>query len=141
MDTKYESKVGKAPYVETTLVSGKAKLNTYLQLVEGATKAMFAWQHEVLKFADMRLAANMKLVSDVAEVKDAGDFARIVAEHVSNMYEHVSNTAVGYSQRVEEILRGGSKNNPSTTVHEYAEQGIGEYAKQSTGSKRQNVAA
>lgn len=107
MDTKYESKVGKAPYVETTLVSGKEKLNTYLQLVEGATKAMFAWQHEVLKFADMRLAANMKLVSDVAEVKDAGDFARIVAEHVSNMYEHVSNTAVGYSQRVEEILRGG----------------------------------
>jgi Phasin protein len=136
MDTKYESKVEKAPYVETTLVSGKENLNTYLQLVEGATEAMFSLQHEVLKFADMRLAANMKLVSDVTEAKDAGDFARILAEHVSNMYEHISNTAVGYSQRVQEILGGGSKDNPKSapiTVHEYA--------KQSTGSKRQNVDA
>jgi hypothetical protein len=144
MDTKYESKVGKAPYVETTLVSGKENLNTYLQLVEGATEAVFAWQHEVLKFADMRLAANMKLVSDVAEAKDAGDFARILAEHVSHMYEHISNTAVGYSQRVQDILRGGSKDirkSAPTTVHEYAKQSTGEYAKQSTGSKRQNVDA
>ena len=140
MDTKYESKVEKAPYVETTLVSGKENLNTYLQLVEDATKAMFGWQHEVLKFADMRVAANMKLVSDVAEAKDAGDFAKILAKHVSNMYEHISNTAVGYFQRVEDILRGGSKGAP-TTAHEYAKQGTGEYAKQGTGSKRQNVDA
>ena len=55
MDTKYESKVEKAPYVETKLVSGKENLNTYLQLVEDATEAMFAWQDEVLKFADMRV--------------------------------------------------------------------------------------
>ena len=144
MDTKFESKVEKAPYVETTLVSGKENPNTYLRLVEGATEAVFAWQHEVLKFADMRLTANKKLVSDVAEAKDAGDFARILVEHVSNMYAHISNTAVRYSQRVEDILRGDSKDNPKsapTTVHEYAKQSTGEYAKQSTGSKRQNVAA
>ena len=131
MDAMHESKVEKA-----TLVSGKENLNTYLQLVEDATKAMFGWQHEVLKFADMRVAANMKLVSDVAEAKDAGDFARILVEHVSNLYEHISNTVVRYSQRVQDILRGGSKDNPKsapTTVHEYA--------KQSTGSKRQNVDA
>ena len=89
MDTMHESKVERA-----TLVSGKENLNTYLQLVEDATKAMFGWQHEVLKFADMRVAANMKLLSDVAEAKDAGDYARILVEHVSNMYEHISNTVV-----------------------------------------------
>ena len=107
-----------------------------MQIVEGATEAIFAWQNEVLKFADMRLGANVKLVNDVAEAKDAGDFARILAEHVSNMYEQISNTAVGYSQRVQDILRGGSKNIPKsapTIVHEYA--------KQNTGSKRQNVDA
>ena len=76
MDAKHESKVEKTPYVETALVSGKENLNTYLQLMEDATKAMFGWQHEVLKFADMRVAANMKLASDVAEAKDAGDFAK-----------------------------------------------------------------
>src|SRR5512147_2233859 len=107
MDAKYESKAEKTPYVETT-VSGKENLNTYLQLVEDATKAMFGWQHEVLKFADMRVAANIKLVSDVAEAKEAGDFARILVEHVSNMYEHISNTVVSYSQRFQDILRGGS---------------------------------
>ncbi len=136
MDTKYESKVGKAPYVETTLASGKENLNTYLQLVEGATEAVFAWQHEVLKFADMRLAANMKLVSDVAEAKEAGDFARILVDHVSTVYENISNTVVRYSERVQDILRGGSKDTPvraPTTVPEYV--------KQSTGSKRQNVNA
>jgi hypothetical protein len=77
----------------------------------------------------------MKLVTDVAEAKDVGNFARILAEHVSNMYEHISNTAVGYSQRLQDILRGGSKDTPKSapTVHEYA--------KQNTGSKRQNVDA
>jgi phasin protein len=132
MDAKYESKVEKALYVERTLVSGKENLNTYLRLLEGATEAMVAWQYEVLKFADMRVAANMKLVSDVAEAKDTRDFARILAEHVSNMYEHMSNTAAGYSQRVQDILRGGSKNNPKsapTTVNESAKQSTGEYAK------------
>jgi uncharacterized protein involved in exopolysaccharide biosynthesis len=79
----------------------------------------------------MRVAANINLVSDVAEAKDAGDFARVLIEHVSNMYAHISNTAVRYSQRVEDILRVGS--NKNSTVHEYA--------KQSTGSKRQNVDA
>ena len=54
----------------------------------------------------------MKLVSDVAEAKDAGDFARIMTEHVSDMYAHILNTAVGYSQRVQDILRGGSKDEP-----------------------------
>lgn len=127
MDTMHQSKVEKA-----TPVSSKENLKTYLQLVEDATKAMFGWQHEVLKFADMRVAANMKLVSDVAEAKDTRDFARILAEHVSNMYEHMSNTAAGYSQRVQDILRGGSKNNPKsapTTVNESAKQSTGEYAK------------
>jgi hypothetical protein len=121
---------------KATLVSAKVNLNAYVQLVEDATKAMFGWQHEVLKFADARVAANMKLVSDVTEAKDAGDFARILVEHVSNMYEHISNTVVRYSQRVQDILREGSKDNPKSapiTVHEYA--------KQSTGSKRQNVDA
>jgi hypothetical protein len=45
MDTKFESKVEKAPYVETTRVSGKENPNTYLRLVEGATEAVFALQH------------------------------------------------------------------------------------------------
>ena len=90
MDAMYESKMEKAP--QNTLVSGKENLKTYRQLLEDATEAMFAWQHEVLKFADMRLAANMKLVSDVAEAKDAGDFARISGrarlEHVRAHLEH-----------------------------------------------------
>jgi hypothetical protein len=108
---------------------GKKNLNTVLQLAEEATEAVSAWQNEVLKFADMRLSANMKLLTDVTEVKDASDFVRLQAEHVSNLYEHASNAAVGYSQRIEDILRAGSKDNPSTC------------AKQGTGSKRQNVDA
>ena len=114
---------------------GKENLDTFLQIVEGATNAIFAWQNEVLKFADMRLCANVKLLSDVAEVKDASDFARIQAEHVSNLYEHVSNAAVGYSQRVQDILRGDSKDIPKSAP------AVHEYAKQNTGSKRQNVDA
>ena len=108
---------------------GKENLNTSLQIVEGATDAIFAWQNEVLKFADMRLCANMKLLSDVAEAKDASDFARIQAEHLLSLYEHVSNAAVGYSRRVENILRGDSQDNPTTP------------AEQSAGSKRQSVDA
>ena len=91
----------------------KENLNTALQIVEGATNAIFAWENEVLKFADMRLCANVKLISDVAEVKDASDFARIQAEHLLSLYEHVSNAAVGYSRRVENILRGDSQDNPT----------------------------
>jgi hypothetical protein len=52
------------------------------------------------------------------------------------MYEHISNTVVRYSQRVQDILRGSSNDNPErapNTVHEYA--------KQSAGSKRPNVYA
>ena len=69
---------------------------------------MFAWEHELLKFADARLAANMKLVSDVTEAKVTSNFARILAEHVSNMYGHISRTVVAYSQRLQDILREGS---------------------------------
>jgi hypothetical protein len=95
---------------------------------ETATDAIFAWQNEVLKFADMRLCANMKLLSDVAEVKDASEFARIQAEHLLSLYEHVSNAAVGYSRRVQNILSGDSQDNPTTP------------AEQSAGSKRQSDA-
>ena len=107
---------------------GKENLNTALQIVEGATDAIFAWQNEVLKFADMCLCAKMKLLSDVAEAKDARDFTRIQAGHLL-LYEHVSNAAVGYSRRVENILRGDSQDNPTTP------------AEQSAGSKRQSVDA
>jgi hypothetical protein len=78
------------------------------RFVESATDAIFAWQTEVLKFTDMRLCANMKLLSDVAEAKDASGFARIQAEHLFSLYEHVSDAAVGYSRRVENILREDS---------------------------------
>ena len=128
MDTMHESKVEKA-----TLVSAKVNLDTYLHLAEDAMKAMFGWQHEVLKFADMRVAANMKLVSDVAEAKEAGEFSRVLVEHVSIMYAQILNTAVSYSQRVQDILRVGSKDTP-----ERAPTTVREYAKQSTGSKQRH---
>jgi hypothetical protein len=86
-------------------------------------------QDEVLKFADMRLCANMKLFSDIVEANDAGDLARIQVEHASSLYEHASNVAAEYSRRVEHILRGDNQQN--ATIH----------AEQSDASKRQSAKA
>jgi hypothetical protein len=87
--------------------------NIVLKIIEGSIQAVSAWQDEVLKFADMRLCANTKLFSDVVEARDAGDLARIQVEHASTLYEHVSNAAVSYSRRVEDILRGRNQENAS----------------------------
>ena len=110
MDTKHgESKVGKAPEVETPpLPLGKENFSAYLHLVEGATEAVFTWQNEVLKFADMHLSANIKL------------------------YEHISNVAVQYSQRVHDILRTGSHDTQNSRSSLDAKQNL---------DKRQNVAS
>ena len=110
MDTKYvESKLGKAPDVETpTLPLGKENFNAYLHLVEGATEAVFAWQNEVLKFADMHLSTNIKL------------------------YEHISNVAVQYSQRFQDILRPDSDDTQNNEPPFGAEQNL---------DQRQNVAS
>ena len=105
------------------------KFDTFLQLMEDATKAMFGWQHEVLKFADMRAAANMSRSATWPRRRTRATFRGSLVEHVSNLYEHISHTAAGYSQRVQHILRGGSSYNlksaPSHLVHVDAKQGTG----------------
>jgi hypothetical protein len=107
MDTKHVE--SKAPEVETAPSPlGKENFSTYLHLVEGATEAIFAWQNEVLKFADVHLSANIKL------------------------YEHISNVAVQYSQRVQDILRTDSEDTQNSGPPLDAKQNL---------DKRQNVAS